>query len=178
MEGKRVTGERSVRVPEVKSRGLAARLLPLLLLGACASAPVPWTAPVQHTVAGFSWKRGAKSLAGDAEITSDARGNVRIRFTKTSNPLLEITSTTDGNFRTTAPEAPGNWSGRTDNVPLHLSLWSALAQAWRDALAAPEGFQEIHAAAYRAAIRKESGRVRELSVSSSDTAEVIHLVFR
>lgn len=134
---------------------------------------------MENARAGFLWKRGAGRLAGDAEITSDARGNVRIRFTKTSSsgPLLEITSTTDGNFRATAPEAPGSWSGQADNVPLHLSLWAALAPAWRDALAAPEGRQEIHAAAYRAAIRKESGRVRELCVSSSDNGEVIRLVF-
>jgi hypothetical protein len=135
---------------------------------------------MENARAGFLWKHGGENFAGDAEIASDACGNILIRLTEAPSlrMLLEITSRTDGTFRATGPLVSRGWSGRVDNVPLPLGLWAALAAAWRDVRGAAEGSQEFHTDVYRAAVRKKSGHVRELSVSSRDNGEVIHLVFR
>ncbi len=152
-----------------------------LCLGACASRPDPvaWTPPLQNSRAAFLWKHAGGSLAGDAEITNDVRGNVHLRLTKDlPRPLLEITSMTDGKFRASGPLAGGGWSGDASRAPMRFSLWTALPAAWRGAHPARDGRQEVHTDSYRAAVWKEAGRIRELSVSSADNGEVIRLVFR
>jgi hypothetical protein len=158
------------------------KLLPLvLLLAGCASQPdaVNWTPPIQNSRATFLWKHRGGTLAGEADITNDVRGNVEIRLTKDlPKPLLEITSMTGGHFSSTGPLAGGGWSGDASRAPVRFSLWTALAAAWRGAYPARDGRQEVHTDSYRAAVWKESGRIRELSVSSSDNGEVIRLVFR
>lgn len=158
------------------------KLLPfLLLLAGCATQPdaVNWTPPIQNSRATFLWKHRGGTLAGEADITNDVRGNVLVRLTKDlPKPLLEITSMTDGQFSATGPLAGGGWSGDASRAPVRFSLWTALAAAWRGAYPARDGRQEVHTDSYRAAVWKESGRIRELSVSSSDNGEVIRLVFR
>lgn len=152
-----------------------------LCLGACASGPEPvvWTPPMQNSLASFLWNHSGGSLAGTAEITNDVRGNLVIRLTKDlPRPLLEITSMTDGKFSTSGPLAGGGWSGDASRAPERFSLWTALAAAWRGAYPARDGRQEVHTDSYRAAVWKEGGRIKELSVSSSDNGEVIRLVFR
>ncbi len=152
-----------------------------LFLCACASSPEPvvWSPPIQNSLASFLWKHSGGSLAGTAEITNDIRGNLVIRLTKDlPRPLLEITSMTDGVFSTSGPLAGGGWSGDASRAPARFSLWTALAAAWRGAYPARDGRQEVHTDSYRAAVWKEAGRIKELSVSSSDNGEVIRLVFR
>ena len=150
-----------------------------LCLAACASRPdlADWTPPVQHSHASFLWKHLGGSLAGEADITNDIRGNVVIRLTK-DLPLLEITSMTDGRFAADGPLAGGGWSGDASRTPQRFSLWTSLAAAWRGAHPARDGRQAVQTDTYRAAVWKDAGRIRELSVSSSDNGEVIRLVFR
>jgi hypothetical protein len=101
-----------------------------------------------------------------------------MRLTKSlPKPMLEITSMTDGKFAASGPLAGGGWSGDASRAPLRFSLWTALTAAWRGAHSARDGRQEVHTDSYRAAVWKEAGRIRELSVSSSDNGEVIRLVF-
>ena len=151
-----------------------------LCLGACASRPdlADWTPPIQNSRASFLWKHSGGSLAGEADFTNDVRGNVVIRLTKDlPKPLLEITSMTDGQFAAAGPLAGGGWSGDASRAPLRFSLWTALVTAWRDAHPARVGRQEVRTDTCRAAVWKEAGRIRELSVSSGDNAEVIRLDF-
>lgn len=151
-----------------------------LCLTACSSVPdsVDWTPPIQNSRASFLWKHTGGSLAGDADITNDVRGNAVIRLTKDlPKPLLEITSMTDGHFSATGPLAGGTWSGDASRAPLRIRLWTSLAAAWRGAHAARDGRQEVQTDTYRAAVWKEAGRIREITVSSSDNNEVIRLVF-
>jgi len=152
-----------------------------LCLAACASRPdlADWTPPIQNSRADFLWKHRGGSLAGEADITNDIRGDMSIRLTKElPKPLLEITSMTDGRFSAEGPLAGGGWSGDASRAPARFSLWTALAAAWRGAYPARDGRQEVHTDSYRAAVWKEGGRIRELSVSSNDNGEVIRLVFR
>lgn len=152
-----------------------------LCLAACASRPdiADWTPPIQNSRATFLWKHRGGTLAGDADITNDIRGDMVIRLTKDlPKPLLEITSMADGRFSAEGPLAGGGWSGDASRAPVRFSLWTALAAAWRGSFPARDGRQEVHTDSYRAAVWKESGRTRELSVSSSDNGEVIRLVFR
>jgi opacity protein-like surface antigen len=157
-------------------------LLPLaaaLCLSACAVSPnsAEWVQPVHNQNAIFLWKHSGGSLSGKVVITYDISGNVMIRILKDlPKPLLEITSTRDGKFFATGPLSGGGWSGTGDRVPVRFSLWKAVAEAWRGAIPARDGAQEVHTQTYRAAISKVAGRVRELSVSSSDNGEVIRLV--
>ena len=150
-----------------------------LCLAACASRPdlADWTPPVQHSRASFLWKHRGGSLAGEADITKDVRGDVVIRLTK-NLPLLEITSMADGRFAADGPLAGGGWSGDASRAPQRFGLWTSLAAAWRGAHPARDGRQEIQADTFRAAVWKEAGRIRELTVSSGDNGEVIRLVFR
>lgn len=155
-------------------------LASVFLLAACASRPdlANWTPPLQNSHASFLWKHSCGSLAGEAELTNDVRGNVIIHLTKgLPRPLLEITSMTDGNFYVSGPLAGGGWSGMASRAPKRFALWTALAAAWRGACPARDGRQEVNADSYRAAVWKEAGRIRELSVSSFDNGEVIRLVF-
>ncbi|MEI6491200.1 MAG: hypothetical protein WCO94_01535 [Verrucomicrobiota bacterium] len=152
-----------------------------LCLASCASRPdlSDWTPPVQHSRAAFLWKHQGGSLAGEADITNDVRGDMSLRLTKElPKPLLEITSMTDGRFSAEGPLAGGGWSGDASRAPARFSLWTALAAAWRGAYPARDGRQEVHTDSYRAAVWKDSGRIRELSVSSNDNGEVIRLDFR
>ena len=152
-----------------------------LCLGACASSPdlAGWTPPVQNSRASFLWKHRGGSLAGEADITNDVRGNVVIRLTKDlPKPLLEITSMTDGQFSAEGPLAGGGWSGDASRAPARFRLWTSLAAAWRGAYPARDGRQEVRTDSCRAAVWKEAGRIRELSVSSDDNQEDIRLVFR
>lgn len=156
-------------------------LATVLSLSACASGPEPsaWVPPLQNSRASFLWTHPGGSLAGSAEITNDVVGNVSIRLTKNlPRPLLEITSLLGGRFYAEGPLAGGGWSGPADRAPVRFSLWTALAAAWRGAHPARDGRQEVHTATYRAAVWKENGRIRELSVSSTDNGEVIRLVFQ
>jgi len=156
-------------------------LFAALLLAGCASGPSPdvWSPPIQNARAGFLWKHSGGTLAGDADITSDASGNVGIRLTKSlPAPLLELTSLASGRFYASGPLAGGGWSGEASRAPVRFALWTALAAAWKGAQPAKDGRQEVHTDTYRAALSKEAGRVRELSVSSTDNGEVIRLVFR
>ncbi len=151
-----------------------------LSLVACASAPdsAKWMPPLQNSQAGFLWKHSGGALAGEALITNDVAGNVTIHLTKgLPKPLLEITSLTDGKFFASGPLAGGGWSGDASRAPLRFRLWTALTSAWRGAHPARDGRQEVHTDAYRAAVWKEAGRIRELSVSSTDNGEVIRLVW-
>lgn len=155
--------------------------LTALALAGCASTPEPspWVPPVQQARAAFLWKHSGGTLAGEAEITSDSAGNVEIRLRKAlPSPLLEFTSLARGTFRASGPLAAGGWSGETERAPARFALWTALAAAWRGSQIAKDGRQEVHTATYRAAVWKESGAIRELSVSSSDNGEVIRFVFR
>jgi hypothetical protein len=152
----------------------------VLCLAACASSPdlSDWTPPIQNSRASFLWKHQGGSLAGEADITNDVRGDMSLRLTKDlPKPLLEITSMTDGRFSASGPLAGGGWSGDASRAPLRFSLWTALAAAWRGSFPARDGRQEVHTDSYRAAVWKEAGRIRELSVSSNDNGEVIRLVF-
>jgi hypothetical protein len=152
-----------------------------LILAACASRPdlSEWTPPLQNSRATFLWKHRNGSLSGEAEITNDVRGNMSLRLTKDlPKPLLEITSMTDARFSADGPLAGGGWSGIPSHAPARFSLWTALAAAWRGAYPARDGRQEVHTDSYRAAVWKDAGRIRELSVSSNDNGEVIRLVFR
>jgi hypothetical protein len=152
-----------------------------LILAGCATPPrsLPWVPPIQQARAGFLWKHSGGTLAGEAEVTSDAAGNVAIRLTKSlPSPLLELSALSQGTFRATGPIAGGGWSGEASRAPSRFALWTALAAAWRGAERAKDGRQEVHTATYRAAVWKESGTLRELSVSSSDNGEVIRFVFR
>jgi|GEM_PF-1978769 len=152
-----------------------------LCLAACASRPdlADWTPPIQNSRASFLWKHRGGSLAGDAAITNDVRGDVVIRLTKDlPKPLLEITSMADGRFAADGPLAGGGWSGDASRAPQRFALWTSLAAAWRGAHPARDGRQEVQTDTYRAAVWKEAGRIRELTVSSNDNGEVIRLVFR
>lgn len=152
-----------------------------LCLGGCVSRQdaVNWTPPLQNSRAAFLWNHPGGSLAGDADITNDGGGNVVILLTKSlPKPLLEITSMTGGKFAVRGPLVGGGWSGEASRAPLRFSLWTSLSAAWRGALSARDGRQEVHTDSYRAAVWNEAGRIRELSVSSTDNGEVIRLVFR
>jgi len=152
-----------------------------LVLAGCATSPEQpaWIPPIQQARATFLWKHAGGTLAGEAEITSDAAGNVAIRLTKSlPSPLLELTSLSQGTFRASGPLSGGGWSGESTRAPNRFALWTALAAAWRGSQLAKDGRQEVHTASYRAAVWKESGTIRELSVSSSDNGEVIRFVFR
>lgn len=151
----------------------------VLMVASCASVAgaSEWVEPVHNQSATFLWEHTGGKLSGTAVITYDFAGNVMIRLLKNvPKPLLETTSTRDGRFFARGPLAGGGWSGNADRVPLRFSLWKALAEAWRGAIDARDGPQEVHTQTYRAAVMKESGRVRELSVSSTDNGEVIRLV--
>lgn len=135
--------------------------------------------PLENSRAAFLWKQPGGSLAGDADLTSDARGNFRIRLTRSvPSPLLDCTSMADGYFRASGPLAGGGWTGDVSRAPARFALWPALADAWRGTRPAKDGRQEVHTATYRAAVWKDSGKLRELSVISADNGEVIRLVFR
>jgi len=154
-------------------------LLVAFLLAGCVSPPSTLMSPVQISRAAFLWKQTGGTLAGEAEMTADVRGNLLIRLTKgLPPPLLEYTSLTDGKFRVSGPLAGGTWSGDACRAPIRLALWTALAAAWRDATPAKDGRQEVHTATYRAAVWKDAGKIKGLSVSSTDNGEVIRLVFR
>jgi len=160
---------------------LASTLFAILCLSGCASGPSAdlWSPPLQNASAGFLWKHVGGTLAGDADITSDAAGNVGIRLTKSlPSPLLEFTSLANGHFYASGPLSGGGWSGDASRAPVRFALWTALAAAWRGSQPAKDGRQEVHTDTYRAALWKEGGRIRELSVSSTDNGEVIRLVFR
>lgn len=159
---------------------LAILLLGLVLTGCATRGPlVDWVEPVHSRPAAFLWKHAGGTLTGDAVITADISGNVAIRLSKNlPKPLLETLSTRDGHFEASGPLAGGGWSGRVDRIPLRFSLWQALAEAWRGAVPARDGRQEVHTASYRAAVWKDNGRIRELSVSSTDNGEMVRLVFR
>lgn len=153
----------------------------LLLIVGCASIPsrVIWVPPVVSAQAAFLWKYRGGSLIGEAIITSDSQGNILIRLTKNlPRPLLEVTVTAQGKCHVRGPMSAGGWSGDVSRVPVRFRLWTALAEAWRGARWMPDGHREIHTPTYRAAIWKKSGHVRELSVSSTDSGEVVQLVFR
>ena len=156
-------------------------LLSLLLLAGCAAGPDPdaWTPPIKTARAAFLWSHTGGDLAGDADITGDVRDNVSVRLTKNlPAPVLDLNSMGDGKFYASGPMAGGGWSGAADRAPQRFALWTALAAAWRGAQTAKDGRQEVHTATYRAAVWKEAGKIKELSVSSSDNGEVIRLVFR
>lgn len=152
-----------------------------LLLAACAgpraSAPA-WVEPVTAKRAAFLWKHAGGTLSGDALVTYDQAGNVAVRLMKNlPRPLLEVSSANSGGFSADGPLAGRAWSGDPERAPVRLRLWTAVCQAWRAALPARDGQQEVHTAAFRAAVWKENGRLRELTVSSTDNGELIRLVF-
>ena len=152
-----------------------------VLLSACAVSPnsAQWVQPVHNQAAVFLWKHSGGSPSGNVIITYDISGNVMIRMLKDlPKPLLEVTSTRDGKFLASGPLSGGGWAGTADRVPVRFSLWKAVAEAWRGAIPARDGPQEVHTQTYRAAIWKVGGRIRELSVSSSDNGEVIRLVMQ
>lgn len=154
-------------------------LLLALLLAGCASRPEVLAPPVQTSHATFLWRHAGGTLAGDADLTEDACGNLRIRLTHDlPPPLLECASGTNGKFSAAGPLAGGSWSGDVSLAPVRLAVWTALAAAWKDARPAKDGRQEVHTAAYRAAAWKDGGKIRELSVSSTDNGDVVRLVFR
>ncbi len=145
-----------------------------ILLAGCAVRPEIFTAPLQSSHATFFWKHEGGTLSGDAELTSDAMGNLLLRLSG-SRLLLECRSMADGKFYAAGPLAGGTWSGEASQTPLRLTLWTAMAAAWRDAQAAKEGCQEVHTATYSAAIRRISGKILEITVKSADNGEVIAL---
>ncbi len=153
------------------------------LLSACSSvggdgSPSDWIEPVHTQRASFLWRHPGGTVAGEALITYDISGNVLIRLTKgLPRPVLEVVSTSTGEFSASGPFAGRGWSGPASRVPLRHALWQALAEAWRGAIPARDGRQEVHAASYRAAVWKDGGKIRELAVSSTDNGELIRLVF-
>jgi hypothetical protein len=155
-------------------------LLLCLVLAGCAAQPsarVAPTAPPDHSRAAFLWSRPGGSIAGDADIASAPDGRFSLRLTKNlPSPLLEFTASPDGKFSVSGPLAGGRWRG--SSPPARLALWPALASAWQWARTASDGRQEAHTATYRAALWKESGKLRELTVSSNDSSEVVRLIVR
>ncbi len=155
-------------------------LLALALAGCSSTTSAPrWIEPVHTQNAAFLWKHSGGTLMGDASITYDLSGHVMIRLSKNlPSPLLETVSTAQGQFSASGPLSGGGWTGPANRVPVRFSLWQALSEAWRGAIPARDGRQEVHTSSYRAAVWKENGRVRELSVSSTDNGEMVRLVFR
>lgn len=158
-------------------------LLLCLLLAGCAAQPTDRTvpavpaAPLDHSRAGFLWSRAGGSLAGDADIASASDGRFVLRLTKNlPSPVLEFTASPDGKFSVSGPLAGGRWSG--GSIPARFAVWPALAGAWQWARPASDGRQEVHTATYRAAMWKESGKLREITVSSNDSGEVVRLIVR
>lgn len=150
-----------------------------LILSACAtmSPSALWTEPVTVKRAAFLWRHAGGTLSGDAVVTHDQAGNVSIRLLKNlPRPLLEVTSSASGEFFADGPLAGRAWSGSPNRAPDRLSLWTAACEAWRAALSAREGQQEVHTPAFRAAVWKENGSLRELTVSSNDNGQLIRLV--
>ena len=124
------------------------------------------------------WQRKGVSLVCDAVCARSKNGAVLVRLYKQSPaPLAEFRLGSENYFAAKGRLAGRGWSGPAPGAPATFSSWIAFLAGYQESAFLETGARQVQTAATRVAYTKSGGKLKALSVSNTDTGEVISAVF-
>jgi hypothetical protein len=124
------------------------------------------------------WHRKGSSLVYEAVCARSPTGAVLVRLYKQSPAALgEFRLDPDDNFMAKGRLAGRGWAGAAASAPIKFSSWAAFLAAYRESAKFSEGARQFQTAAARVSYTKADNQLRALSLSNTETREVISAVF-
>jgi hypothetical protein len=124
------------------------------------------------------WQRKGVSLVCDAVCARSQNGAVLVRLYKQSPaPLVEFRLESESYFAAKGRLAGRGWAGPAPGAPTTFSSWIAFLTGYQESASLETGARQLQTAATRVAYTKSGGKLKALSVSNTDTGEVISAVF-
>ncbi|HEY5707163.1 MAG TPA: hypothetical protein VIS96_16505 [Terrimicrobiaceae bacterium] len=124
------------------------------------------------------WHRKGVSLVWDAVCARSSNDTVLVRLYKQSPAsLAEFRLGPENDFTATGRLAGRGWAGPAPSAPAIFSSWIAFLAAYQDSAGLGPGSRQLQTATTRVASTKSDGRLKALSVSNTETGEVISAVF-
>jgi hypothetical protein len=165
-----------------RSKSFMRCILPIcvaLLFGGCSAT---------HELAAFEaassekalirWYRKGVSLVCDTVCARSQNGAVLVRLYKQSpTPLVEFRLEPENYFVAKGRLAGRGWAGPAPGAPATFSSWIAFLSGYQESAGLETGARQIQTAATRVAYTKSGGKLKALSVSNTETGEVISAVF-
>ena len=124
------------------------------------------------------WQRKGVSLVCDAVCARSKNGAVLVRlYNQSPAPLAEFRLGPENYFAAKGRLAGRGWAGPARGAPATFYSWIAFLAGYQESAFLETGARQVQTAATRVAYTKSGGKLKALSVSNTDTGEVISAVF-
>lgn len=148
----------------------------LLMAGCLASREFTTFEPASSEKALIRWQRKGKSLVYDAVCARAKDGSVVVRLYKQSpTPLAEFRLGPDSSFDARGRLVGSGWNGPATDAPPVFSAWLWFLTAYQRS--AQPGAAPLQSATMRVTSTKSGNRLKVLSVSNTETGEVVSAIF-
>jgi hypothetical protein len=159
-------------------RGVLLVCVALLFAGCSATRELPAFETASSEKALIRWQRKGVSLVCDAVCARSQNGAVLVRLYKQSPaPLAEFRLEAENYFAARGRLAGRGWAGPAPGAPTTFSSWIAFLTGYQESAGLETGARQVQTAAARVAYTKSGGKLKALSVSNTETGEVISAVF-
>ena len=150
--------------------------LALLMAGCVATHELTAFQPDASEKALIRWQRKGRSLVYDAVCARARDGSVSVRLYKqTPVPLAEFRLRSANLFEASGRLAGRGWAGPTADAPPAFSTWLWFLTAYQKA--AQPGPLSLRGENMRISSTKSGDQLKVLSVSNSQTGEVVSAIF-
>jgi hypothetical protein len=148
----------------------------LLMAGCVASREFPAFEAASSERALIRWQRKGRSLVYDAVCARTQDGSVLVRLYKQSpTPLVEFRLGSDNSFAARGRLAGQGWTGPAADAPPAFSAWIWFLTAFQRS--AQPGAPPLQSATIRVSSTKSGDKLKVLSISNTETGEVVSAIF-
>ncbi|HEY5811352.1 MAG TPA: hypothetical protein VIT23_01715 [Terrimicrobiaceae bacterium] len=149
--------------------------LALLVVGCATHRDFGTFDPASSEKALIRWQRRGSSLVYDAVCARGQGGSVVVRLYKQSPaPLAEFRLEPNHSFSAQGRLVGRGWTGLDSDAPKAFKSWISFLTAYQ---AAQTGSPEAHSPAIRVTSTKSGDKLKVLSVSNTQTGEVVSAIF-
>ncbi len=148
----------------------------LLITGCVSTHELTAFQPVSSEKALIRWQRKGRSLVYDAVCSRSRDGSISIKLYKqTPMPLVEFRLGSANFFEVNGRLAGRGWAGPSADAPPVFSTWIWFLTAYQRS--AQPGSASLPSETMRVTSTKTADRLKVLSVSNSQTGEVVSAIF-
>ena len=148
----------------------------LLMVGCVATRELTAFQPDSSEKALIRWQRKGRSLVYDAVCARARDGSVSVRLYKQSPvPLAEFRLGAANFFEASGRSVGRGWSGPSAEAPPVFSTWLWFLTAYQRS--AQPGSPSLQSETMRVTSTKSGDKLKVLSVSNSETGEVVSAIF-
>jgi hypothetical protein len=124
------------------------------------------------------WQRKGKSLVYDGVCARAQDGSVVVRLYKQSPvPMVEFRLDKANTFSASGRLAGRGWTGPATDAPAVFSAWIWFLTAYQRSAGAQPGAPLLQSATMRVSFTKSGDKLKVLSVSNTESGEVVSAIF-